>query len=221
MRAFGVLEPTHMSTNENTETANGGLDGADEPCPPIGANLIVLMTKEARGRLEARFWRRTEENQETGCLETTYASTTSGYGNFCIARGVNSGTHRVAYVLARGPIPATLKVLHSCHNPLCVNPAHLRLGTHDENMREMVEVGRKPRGPGSNPRKLTAERAMMIQGDRLLGVPVEETAREMDVLPRTVFAVRSGKLWDAAITAHIDAFLALEAAERDLKLLAE
>ena len=194
---------------------------ADEPCPAIGANLIALMTSEARAKLEARFWRRTEENPETGCLETTYAPTTDGYGMIGIAGTVTAETHRVAYVLAHGPIPAKLKVLHSCHNPLCVNPAHLRLGTHKENMRDMVEAGRKLRGPGSNPRKLTVEAAMIIRGDRLLGVPMKETARNLDAPYRLVGAVRSGKLWEAAMSAHTDAFLAAEAAERDRKLPAK
>lgn len=206
-----------MTTITTIETATGTLDGADEPCPAIGANLIALMTDEARAKLEARFWRRTEENPETGCVETTYAPNTGGYGQFTISSAVNVETHRVAYVLAHGPIPAGLKVLHSCHNPLCVSRAHLRLGTHNENMREMVEAGRKPRGPGSNPRKLCPEDAWVVIGDQLLGVTVRETARDLGVLPWTVFAIRARRLWAAAMSAHTDAFLAAEAAERDRK----
>ena len=214
-------DPIHMTTNTNTEMANGGLDGADKPCPAVGANRIVLMTSEARAKLEARFMERTKWVPETGCLETTYAPTTDGYGMCWITGIVTAETHRVAYVLAHGPIPAKLKILHSCHNPLCVNPDHLRLGTHKENMRDMVEAGRKLRGPGSNPRKLTVEAAMIIQGDRILGVSMKETARDLDVPYRLVGAVRSGKRWAPAITAHIDAFLAVEAAERDRKLPAK
>jgi HNH endonuclease len=44
--------------------------------------------------------------------------------------------HRVAYVLTYGAVPPNTLVLHSCDNPLCVNPRHLRLGTHWDNMEE-------------------------------------------------------------------------------------
>lgn len=207
--------PRHMTMN--TGTATGARDGADEPCPAIGANLIALMTDEARTRLEARFWAKTEEDPETGCVEWAGSPSTGGYGMFWIARGVTSETHRAAYVLERGPIPAGLLVLHSCHNRLCVNPDHLRLGTHEDNMQEMAEAGRARQGRGSNPRKLTAETATMILGDQLLGVSIKETARDMGVAQRMIGAVRAGRRWAAAMSAHIDAFLAAEAAERDRK----
>ena len=56
------------------------------------------------------------------------------------------GAHRISYELANGPIPTGLYVLHSCDHGLCLNPTHLHLGTHEENMNEKVARDRHPRG---------------------------------------------------------------------------
>ena len=207
-----------MTTSMTIETATNAPSATDEPCPAVGANRIGLMPKEARRRFVERFASKAKLDPETGCVEWMAARSRDGYGHVQIAANTQSETHRVAYVLAFGPIQAGLKVRHTCHNPGCVNPAHLRLGTHDENMQDMVDAGRSRQGRGSNPRKLCPEGALIVIGDRLLGVPAADTARELGVLPWTVVAIRSGRLWRTAMSAHIDAFLAAEAAERGRKL---
>ena len=50
--------------------------------------------------------------------------------------------HRIAYVLASGNIPAGMVVMHTCDNPPCVNPAHLRLATQAENIADRDAKGR-------------------------------------------------------------------------------
>lgn len=55
--------------------------------------------------------------------------------------------HRIAYVIANGQIPPELQILHSCDNPGCVNPDHLRTGTFAENMADKILRNRVPRGP--------------------------------------------------------------------------
>jgi hypothetical protein len=76
-----------------------------------------------------------------GCWQWAGALSTDGYGLLGIGGQKNTKAYRVAWELFRGPIPDGLHVLHNCHNRQCVNPSHLRLGTHDENMRDVTKRG--------------------------------------------------------------------------------
>lgn len=78
-----------------------------------------------------------------------------GYGRIGVSRGRRRFAHRVAYELAFGPIEGHIPgdheneklVMHTCDNPPCCNPRHLRLGTDIDNIHDCIAKGRNSRGP--------------------------------------------------------------------------
>lgn len=66
-----------------------------------------------------------------------------GYGLISLSAVCSSKlTHRISFVLHRGPIFNGVCVLHRCDNPPCVNPDHLFLGKEVDNVHDMLKKGR-------------------------------------------------------------------------------
>lgn len=84
--------------------------------------------------LADRFWSKVDRGAPDECWPWKASTFHHGYGQFKVHPD-NRLAHRVAYELARGPIPDGLTIDHLCRNKLCQNPSHLEVVTIAENIR--------------------------------------------------------------------------------------
>lgn len=151
-----------------------------------------------RETLRDRFDSKIDRSELAGCWLWTSA-TTGRYGLFWVG-GLkrNELAHRLAYMLFVGPIPNGLYVCHTCDNGHCVNPAHLFLGTAEDNNRDREAKGRSaPQDGEHNPRaKLTREAVDQIRQLRAVGMLQKEIAARFGVGREAISKVLRGERWN-------------------------
>ncbi len=142
-------------------------------------------------RILARFWHYVYPEPNTGCWLWGGGDQSNGYGLFW-AKGKAWRVHRWAYQHFIGPIPEGLYVLHKCDVRPCVNPEHLMLGTHLDNMRDMCAKGRQLNGEANHNAKLTA---VDVLGIRVCGGTASQVAGRYGVSESTISQIRRGETW--------------------------
>ena len=176
---------------------------------------------------EARFLEKIERRGPDECWPwAAKARHRFGYGVFAVKRGDRWKQYtasRAMCALAHGEPPSPkAHALHSCDNPICCNPAHLRWGTPKENTADAVDRGRQsmpprnaayrrrdtqPKGAQVWNQTLTEEKVRAIWRMHLAGeMNVSQIAAAVDAKPHTVADVVRGRNWR-----HLDGAPSVEA----------
>lgn len=151
---------------------------------------LALVRKDLQA-IRQRFNALLDRPGPDACWEWTGARIRGRYGTF----GVGSKTvraHRLAYVLAYGPIPLRtdtgedMCVLHRCDNPACCNPKHLFLGSQLDNIQDRVD--KKRNGFGSKLPPIADDLVRKIRCDPRA---TRVVAAELGMRPTTVYYIRT------------------------------
>lgn len=105
--------------------------------------------------------------------------------------------HRASYQMFCGEIPDGLQVLHHCDNPACVNPGHLFVGTHTDNMQDMVAKGRNVcrKGVDHHKAKLNPEKAFFIRWQAAMKQSWSSLAAEYGVSKYLIQCIVHNRIW--------------------------
>ena len=183
----------------------------------------------------AKFWARTHVAESDECWLWMAGKNSAGYGVLSVERKPMLA-HRFSLALHRGQsIPPGVFVLHSCDNPRCVNPRHLRMGTQKENSRDAWDRGRAsppPRndGPGHwtktralkgsaiGTSKMTDAAVAEIYRLRMAGMSSPKLAKRFGLDKSTVLDIIGGRYWAHLLGVDGNPTLAeLSAIERNTK----
>ncbi len=162
-------------------------------CPRTFGTYQAIMTHWRRlcvmPSLADQFWMRVERGD--GCWLWIARRDALGYGRFH-SSGPYVFAHRAAWLFTHGEIPADKDVMHRCDVRACCNPAHLSLGTHSDNMRDMFLKERNPKGT-----RLTLEQVREIKAalkDYRHGM-CTELARKYGVGNHVISKIKVGGSW--------------------------
>jgi hypothetical protein len=140
-----------------------------------------------------------------GCWEcTSHSANNGGIGYPQIARnGKHYRLSRYMYEKHIGEIPENMMVRHKCDNRLCINPDHLELGTHKDNMRDMIERGRSVAcgKHGSAPVRAKLNEGMIIDIRNRLAKKEKQKdiAKIYGVNPSCISKIAIGRRWKTVL----------------------
>lgn len=180
----------------NTESHNGcPIYQTDRTRAESKAALLEGLSEREWTRLTRRFWAKVDKNGSGGCwLWTSAKGDAYGHGSFSISRAGRAYpfyAHRLSWFFAHGSFPPPpLQVLHRCDVACCLNPAHLFVGTQQDNLTD-ARVKRRLDESKPRTRVLSLEDRMSVYLDRTSsGV---ELAMAYGVTPACISLIRRGR----------------------------
>lgn len=107
--------------------------------------------------------------------------------------------HVASYTAYNGPIPEGMYVCHTCDNPWCIEPTHLFLGTHIDNIKDMWAKGRgvhqDTTGERNGQAKLTAKDVLEIRQLLCEGYTQTELAAIYGIDNSSVWKIEHRRSW--------------------------
>lgn len=144
--------------------------------------------------MEAKFLKKVDKTET--CWNWTGRLDIGGYGRFSQGSGHWTKAHRASYQLYKGAIPDGLIVRHMCNNRKCVNPAHLEVGTHKDNVDDMFRTNPPNRkGNNSHAKKITQEDANEIRQWREFGFTQQTIGEAFGLGQGHISRILSGGSW--------------------------
>lgn len=134
------------------------------------------------------------KKEEDGCWIWQGTIKRDGYGVLMV-KGISTRAHRHSYELFKRYIQRTMRILHSCHNTKCVNPDHLREGTHKENCEDMIKAGRQASGERCHLSKLTASDIFKIRELSAIGLKDNEIAIQFNTATSNINHIINRRTW--------------------------
>jgi len=150
--------------------------------------------------LDDRFWIKVDRHHASGCWVWVANRNNKGYGLFRPGGTLPKElAHRLSYAEAFGPIPKGALILHSCDNPACVNPAHLRAGSHKENVSDMDLRGRRvsnsPKGEANCNARMSADAVIRLRQRYIAGDALADLVRDFGCTENALTDYTSGRSW--------------------------
>ena len=149
--------------------------------------------------LKERFWAKIDMKGPDECWEWIGGKNGKGYGVFGVG-GKTILAHRMAWEINNGPISKGKGyhgtcVLHYYDKPGCVNPTHLFLGTHVDNMHDMTRKERQAHGEAQGQSRLTEQDIHEIRRSLEIGYSQKAIAHRHGVSRRTIYDIDNGYTW--------------------------
>lgn len=163
------------------------------------------LTRWGFHNFEERFWAKVKKLSDMDCWEWTACKNKKGYGAL-VRDGKGRIASRESWMLANGPIPKGLCVLHRCDNPPCVNPSHLFLGTAKDNALDALQKGRLvvPKGEQHWKCRLSIKQVIKIRNEFAgTATSFSALARRLRLNPSIVARVVRGESWKHVPNPHI------------------